>query len=198
MGAMAQSPTAVPRVVQVAAVLAATFAVFAVWLLSGWGCPSTIRAVHVAGAVGFPSFAAVSTAVAARRSYGRQRHAWTLMTVSLVGLELSATAVVYHRFLRGNVHTVYPTSGMVGFLAFPSVACVAFLVFPAGYPGLARLRMMLDAAIGIKHSATRPSGGAKGLISPSPSIFFRRFSEMPTCPSASSMRWRGTSYRATR
>ncbi len=147
MGAMAQSPTAVPRVVQVAAVLTAAFVVFAVWLLSGWGGPSTIRAVHVAGAVGFPSFAAVSTAVAARRSYGRQRHAWTLMTVGLVGLELSAIAVAYHRFLRGNVHSVYPISGMVGFLAFPLVACVAFLVFPAGYPGLARLRMMLDAAI---------------------------------------------------
>ncbi|MDT5171110.1 MAG: diguanylate cyclase, partial [Mycobacterium sp.] len=94
-----------------------------------------------------PSFAAASTAVAARRSQGRQRLTWTVMTTGLVGLELSAIAVVYHRFLRGNVHTLYPMSGMVGFLAFPLVACVAFLVFPAGYPGLARLRMVLDAAI---------------------------------------------------
>jgi len=69
------------------------------------------------------------------------------MTVGLVGLELSAIAVVYHRFLRGSVHTLYPMSGMIGFLAFPVVACVAFVVFPAGYPGLARLRMVLDAAI---------------------------------------------------
>jgi hypothetical protein len=121
-----------------------------------------------------------------------------VMTLGLVAWEVSAIAVVYHRFWRGSVQPLYPMSGMVGFFVFPLVACVAFLVFPAGYPGLARLRMMLDAAIGIKHSATRPSGGAKGLISPSPSIFFRRFSEMPTCPSASSMRWRGTSYRATR
>jgi diguanylate cyclase (GGDEF)-like protein len=103
--------------------------------------------VHVAGALGFPSFAAASTAVAARRSSGRQRHTWTVMTVGLVGLELSAIAVVYHRFVRGNVHTLYPVSGMIGFLAFPLVACIAFVIFPAGYPGLARLRMVLDAAI---------------------------------------------------
>ena len=69
------------------------------------------------------------------------------MTAGLVGLELSAIAVVYHRFLRGNVYTLYPMSGMIGFLAFPLVACVAFMVFPAGYPGLARVRMVLDAAI---------------------------------------------------
>jgi diguanylate cyclase (GGDEF)-like protein len=69
------------------------------------------------------------------------------MTVGLIGLELSAIAVVYHRFLRGNVQTLYPMAGMIGFLAFPLVACVAFVVFPAGYPGLARLRMLLDAAI---------------------------------------------------
>jgi diguanylate cyclase (GGDEF)-like protein len=147
MGAVAQTSAAVPRLLHIAAVPTAAFLVFAVWLLSRWGGPSTIRAVHVAGVLGFPSFAAVSTAVAARRGYGRQRYTWTVMTVGLVGLGLSAIAVVYHRFLRGNVHTLYPMSGMVGFLAFPLVACVAFLVFPAGYPGLARLRMVLDAAI---------------------------------------------------
>jgi diguanylate cyclase len=55
--------------------------------------------------------------------------------------------VVYHRFLRGNVHTLYPMSGMIGFLAFPLIAWLAFLIFPTGYPGLARLRMVLDAVI---------------------------------------------------
>jgi diguanylate cyclase (GGDEF)-like protein len=147
MGAMAQSPAAYRRVLLVVAVPTVAFLVFAVWLLAGWGGPSTIRAVHVAGALGFPSFAAVSTAVAARRGSGRQRYTWTVLTVGLAGLELSAISAVYHRFLRGNIHTLYPMSGMIGFLAFPVVACVAFVVFPAGYPGLARLRMVLDAAI---------------------------------------------------
>jgi diguanylate cyclase (GGDEF)-like protein len=147
MGTVELSPTGRPRLFRVAAMATAAFLVFAVWLQSGWGGPPIIRALHVAGALGFPSFAAASTAVAARRSHGRQRLTWTVMTTGLVGLELSAIAVVYHRFLRGNVHTLYPMSGMIGFLAFPLVACVAFMVFPAGYPGLARVRMVLDAAI---------------------------------------------------
>jgi diguanylate cyclase (GGDEF)-like protein len=147
MGAVELSPTTRPRNLDIAVVPTGAFLLFAVWLLSGWGGPSTIHALHVAGAVGFPSFAAVSTALAARRSHGRQRYTWTIMTVGLVGLELSAIAVVYHRFLRGNVHTLYPMSAMIGFLAFPVVACVAFVVFPAGYPSLARLRMVLDSAI---------------------------------------------------
>jgi diguanylate cyclase len=147
MGAVELSPTTRPRNLDIAAVPTGAFLLFAVWLLSGWGGPSTIHALHVAGAVGFPSFAAVSTALAARRSHGRQRYTWTIMTFGLVGLELSAIAVVYHRFLRGNIHTLYPMSAMIGYLAFPVVACVAFVVFPAGYPSLARLRMVLDAAI---------------------------------------------------
>jgi diguanylate cyclase len=147
MGTVELSPTALPRLLRIAAVPTAVFLIFAVWLLAGWGGPSTLDALHSAGALGFPSFAAVSTAVAARRGHGRQRHTWTVMTFGLIGLELSAIVVVYHRFMRGNVHTLYPMSGMIGFLAFPVVACVAFVIFPAGYPGLARLRMVLDAAI---------------------------------------------------
>jgi diguanylate cyclase (GGDEF)-like protein len=147
MGAVAQTPAAVTRLLHIAAFPTVAFLVFAVWLQSGWGGKSALSYVHVAGALGFPSFAAISTAVAARRGHGRQRLTWAVMTAGLVGLELSAIAVVYHRFLRGNVQTLYPMSGMIGFLAFPVVACVAFVVFPAGYPGLARLRMVLDAAI---------------------------------------------------
>jgi diguanylate cyclase len=146
MGAVAGLSSDSRRLLRIATVPGAAFSIFAVWLQTGWGGPSAIKALHIVGALLFPSFAAVSTAVAARRGHGRQRHAWTLITVGLVGLELSAIAVVYHRFLRGNVHTLYPMSGMIGFLAFPVLACVAFVVFPAGYPGFARLRMVLDAA----------------------------------------------------
>ncbi len=147
MGAVELSPTARSRLLRIAAVPTFAFLLFAAWMLTGWGGAPALRWLHVAGALGFPSFAAMSTAVAARRGYGRQRLTWTVLTVGLVGLELSAIAVVYHRFVRGNVHSLYPMSGMVGFLVFPLVACVAFAVFPAGYPGLARLRMVLDAAI---------------------------------------------------
>ena len=54
---------------------------------------------------------------------------------------------VYHRIVRGSVLPLYPPAAMIGFLVFPLVACVALLIFPSGYPGVARFRMLLDGAI---------------------------------------------------
>jgi diguanylate cyclase len=99
------------------------------------------------GALGPSVFAAVSAAVAARRSRSRQRQAWALMTVGLTAWSFSEIAVLYHRFWRGSVLPLYPSAANVGFLLFPAAACIAMLVFPAGYPGGARLRMALDGAI---------------------------------------------------
>ena len=70
-----------------------------------------------------------------------------VMLLGLVALEVSAIAVIYHRFWLGSVQPLYPLSGMVGFFVFPLVACIAFVVFPTGYPGLACMRMVLDGAI---------------------------------------------------
>jgi diguanylate cyclase len=144
---VAQSPTALPRLFRIAAVPTAAFLVLAVWLLAGWGGPSTLGALRFAGALGFPAFAAVSAGLAARRGRGRQRHAWLVMTFGLVALEFGSITVQYHRIVRGSVVPLYPPAAMVGFLIFPLVACVALLVFPSGYPGVARFRMLLDGAI---------------------------------------------------
>jgi diguanylate cyclase len=99
------------------------------------------------GALGPSVFAAVSAAVAARRSRSRQRQAWVLMTVGLTAWSFSEIAVLYHRFWRGSVLPLYPSAANIGFLVFSVAACVAMLVFPAGYSGGARLRMALDGAI---------------------------------------------------
>ena len=70
------------------------------------------------------------------------------MTFGLVALEFGAmTVLVYQRFFRGTVVPLYPPAAMIGFLVFPLVACVALLIFPSGYPGVARFRMLLDGAI---------------------------------------------------
>jgi diguanylate cyclase (GGDEF)-like protein len=69
------------------------------------------------------------------------------MTIGLVALEFGSITVLYHRLMRGSVVPLYPPAAMVGFLIFPLVACVALLVFPSGYPGVARFRMLLDGAI---------------------------------------------------
>ena len=147
MGEVAHSPTALPRLLRIAAVPTAAFVVFAVLLISGWGGPSTSVMVHFAGALGFPSFAGVSAAVAARRGRGRPRQAWVVMTVGLVALELGSMTSIYHRFWHGSVQPMYPPGAMIAFFVFPLVACVALLVFPAGYSGVARFRMVLDGAI---------------------------------------------------
>jgi diguanylate cyclase (GGDEF)-like protein len=55
--------------------------------------------------------------------------------------------VIYHRYWRGTLHPLFPAAANAGFLLFPIAACIAMLVFPAGYPGRVRFRMMLDGAI---------------------------------------------------
>jgi hypothetical protein len=55
MGAVAQSPTALPRFFRIAAVPTAAFLVFAIWWLAGWGGQSTIRVLIIVGGLGFPS-----------------------------------------------------------------------------------------------------------------------------------------------
>jgi diguanylate cyclase (GGDEF)-like protein len=147
MGEMARSPTALPRLLRIAAAPTAAFLFFAVWFAVGWGGLSAINALRFAGGLGFPAFAALSAADAARRGRGRQRQAWLVMTFGLVALEFGSITVLYHRIVRGGVVPLYPPTAMVGFLIFPLVACVALLVFPSGYPGVARFRMLLDGAI---------------------------------------------------
>ena len=147
MGAVAGSSRALRRLLRIAAIPAGVFLVFAVWFAAGWGGSSAFSALRFAGALGFPAFAAVSAAVAARRGRGRQRQAWLVMTIGLVALAFGAAIVQYHRIVRGSVLPLQPPAAMIGFLIFPLVACVALLIFPSGYPGVARFRMLLDGAI---------------------------------------------------
>jgi diguanylate cyclase (GGDEF)-like protein len=146
MGAVVEISTASQRLLRIAAVPAAVFSVFAIWFISGWGGPSVVSVLRFGGTLGFPAFAAVCAAVAARRGRGRQRQAWLVMAVGLVALEFGSIVVLYDR-LRGSALPLYPATAMIGFLVFPLVACVALLLFPSGNPGVARFRMLLDGAI---------------------------------------------------
>ena len=146
---MAGSSKALQRLFRIAAVPTAAFLVFAVvWLLDRWGVLSATTGLQIAGGLGFPGFAAVSAAIAARRGHGRQRQAWLVMTFGLVALVFGAiTVLLYQRLFRGTVLPLYPPAAMIAFLVFPLVACVALLIFPSGYSGVARFRMLLDGAI---------------------------------------------------
>jgi diguanylate cyclase len=146
---VAGSSKAFQRLLRIAAVPTAAFLVFAaVWSLDRWGGLSATTGLQIAGGLGFPGFAAVSAAIAARRGRGRQRQAWLVMTFGLVALVFGAmTVLLYHRLSRGTVQPLYPPTAMTAFLLFPTVACVALLIFPSGYSGVARFRMLLDGAI---------------------------------------------------
>src|ERR1700749_2024317 len=93
IGAVAGSSTSSQRLLRIAAVPTAVFLVFAVSFATGWGGATAISALRVAGSLGFPAFAAVSAAVAARRGRGRQRQAWLVMAFGLVALEFGAVTV---------------------------------------------------------------------------------------------------------
>src|ERR1700733_6220059 len=146
MGAVVGISPASQRLRRIPAMPAAVFSVFPIWFISGWGGPSVVSALRFGGTLGFPAFAAVCAAVAARRGRGRQRQAWLVMAIGLVALEFGSIAVLYDR-LRGSALPLYPATAMIGFLVFPLVACVALLLFPSGNPGVARFRMLLDGAI---------------------------------------------------
>src|SRR5690242_5465947 len=63
---------------------AAAFVLFSAWLLAGWGGPSTAQVVSDLGSLVFGVLAIGCMAIAARRSEGRQRRAWTALTVGVV------------------------------------------------------------------------------------------------------------------
>src|SRR3984957_14343250 len=116
MGGGAQSPTALAPIFRIAAVPTAAFLAFAIWWLAGWGGQSTMRVLIVVGGLGFPSFAAVSAGLAARRTRGRQRRAWVYMTVGLGAWTFSELVVIYHHVWIGSVHPLYPSVANAGFL----------------------------------------------------------------------------------
>ena len=97
MGGWRRSPAALPRLLHIAAVPTAAFLAFAIWWLAGWGGQSTMRVLIVVGGLGFPSFAAVSAGLAARRAAAGGDRAWVYMTVGLAAWTFSELVVVYHQ-----------------------------------------------------------------------------------------------------
>ena len=160
MGAVARSSTALQRLLRIAAVPPPCSLAFAIWWLAGWGGQSTMRALIVAGGLGFPAFAAVSAGLAARRTRGRQRQAWVYMTIGLVAWTFSELVVVYHRVWLGSVLPLVPVGGERRVLGISG----GRLRSDAGIPGRlsgwqSRFRMLLDGAIVGAVAVRRGLGG---------------------------------------
>lgn len=128
--------------------IASTAAIaWAAWLIRGWGGESTGRAVDAFGMVAFAVFATVCAGLAARSESGRQRSAWIWLTVGLVGYALGAAICAYFHVLVGTEQGPFPSLADLPYLAFKVAACVALVLYPVGFSGHSRARIMFDSAI---------------------------------------------------
>ncbi|MEO3757562.1 bifunctional diguanylate cyclase/phosphodiesterase [Mycobacterium sp. B14F4] len=130
---------------RVASIATGAAIVFTVWLIGGWGGESTVRVVDSLGMIGFAVFATVCSALAARSAQGRQRQAWTWMTVGLGGWTFGEILCALLYLVLGQVST--PSVADIGYLLYPVGAIMALILFPVGYSNRSQARIVLDGLL---------------------------------------------------
>ncbi|MCT7659575.1 putative bifunctional diguanylate cyclase/phosphodiesterase [Mycobacterium deserti] len=133
------------EVAKVAGVATTAAVLFAVWLIGGWGGVSTLHVVDAVGLIGFAIFATGCSALAARSACGRQRTAWRCMTVGLAGWAVGEVIWAFCRIVLDM--DPFPSVADVAYLMYPVAACLALLLFPAGYTNQSRTRVILDGLL---------------------------------------------------
>jgi diguanylate cyclase (GGDEF)-like protein len=137
----------VPRIAWVAGTAAVAGVAFAACLIGGWGGESTVRVVATLGLLAFAVFAAACSGLAARSARGRQRSAWIWLTVGLSGWALGEAIWAYYQLVLRMEQAPFPSVADVGYLIYPVGACLALVLFPVGYSGQSRTRLVLDGLI---------------------------------------------------
>ena len=135
----------VPKIAWVAGIATAAAIALAAWLVGGWGGEWTVRVVGGLGLLGFALFATVCAALAARAARGRQRTAWICLTVGLAGWAVGEALWAYYELVLGA--DPFPSVADVAYLLFPVGACLALVVLPIGFSGHAQSRLVLDGLI---------------------------------------------------
>lgn len=120
------------------------FVVFAAWLIGGWGGPSTVLAVSDVGSVLAGVTAVTCAAVTARRCRGRQRRAWTALTVALASWLFGDAVWAYYELVLRIGTAPFPSPADAGYLLFTVAACVALVLLPIGSVGQSQPRLLLD------------------------------------------------------
>jgi diguanylate cyclase (GGDEF)-like protein len=110
-----------------------------------WGGDGTVLVVDSLAFAAFGLYSAVCSAFAARAADGRNRTAWTTMTIALTAwtageLTRALYTLVLHRSL-------FPSPADFLYGVFVALVCVAFLQFPAEPTQGARTRVLFDALI---------------------------------------------------
>ncbi len=133
------------KFVWVVAIATAAAIALVVWLVGGWGGESTVRVVSELGLVGFALFATVCAGSAAHAARGRQRTAWICLTVGLAGWTVGEALWAYYELVLGV--DPFPSVADIAYLLFPLGACLALLLLPTGYSGHSESRLVLDGLI---------------------------------------------------
>ncbi len=136
-----------PRIAWAAGIAAAAGVAFAACLIGGWGGESTVRIVATLGLPAFAVFAAVCSGLAARSARDRQRSAWICLTIGLGGWAFGEAIWAYYQLVLGMEQPPFPSVADVAYLIFPVGACLVLVLFPVGYSGQSRTRLVLDGLI---------------------------------------------------
>ena len=123
----------------------ATGALFAAWLIGGWSGEATVRVIDDIGLVVFALFGSLCAAFAAQSSRGRSRLAWTFMSIGVGGWAFGAALWAYFELLAHAAP--FPSLADAGYLLFPIAVCLGIVLFPVGYTGQSRFRMVMDGII---------------------------------------------------
>jgi hypothetical protein len=134
-------------IIVLAALGVGTAAVFAAWLVAGWGGPWVIRAVDDIGMLWITFYAASCSAVAAWRARAGHRAAWTWLATGLYCSAVGEAIWAYYQVWQGQEEVPFPSLADAAFLLFPVGACLALIRFPVGHTFQSRSRLVLDGII---------------------------------------------------
>lgn len=131
---------------RVATGFAVYFAGYCLWLVAGWGGPSTVGVVRTVGALTISVWALCCAVAAARRLSGRSRLLWIVIMLGLGGWVFGdSTWVVYTAFLGVAPPVIH--IGHAGYLTMSLFACVALVLLPAADSTRLGLHALLDGLI---------------------------------------------------
>lgn len=119
---------------------------FGLWVIVGLGGPDTARIVSDTAFVLFAVFAGGCAIAAARASRGRERTAWTFVTVGIAGWLFADVVKSFLPLVTGEA-VPFPSIADVGYLALPVATCLALVLMPLGHSGFSAARLLIDGVI---------------------------------------------------
>ncbi|TGD86517.1 bifunctional diguanylate cyclase/phosphodiesterase [Mycolicibacterium sp. CH28] len=134
-----------PKTAIAAAVAAASFVAFVVWILSGWTHGRAFTATDDVILVVASGAAALASARTACGFHGRTRAAWSALTFGLVAYAGGQIVWAFRELVAGE--RPFPSLADAFFLTFPASACVALLLFRHRATRSSDWRILLDGGI---------------------------------------------------